>query len=107
HRALDLIYSAELISGSEAVAAGLFSRAIPDDGLLDFARERAARAAQGATQAFLASKRLIAQLRDERVGLWASMADENAAQGALGRTQDYAEGFTAFQEKRKPTFRGV
>jgi enoyl-CoA hydratase/carnithine racemase len=49
---------------------------------------------------------MIAQLRDERVGLWASVEAENVAQGELGRTADYAEGFRAFQEKRRPTFTG-
>ena len=106
HRALDLIYTAELISGADAVASGLFSRAIPDAELLEFSRGKAATAATGATAAFLASKRMIAQLRDERVGLWASVEAENLAQGDLGKTADYAEGFRSFQQKRKPTFTG-
>ncbi|GAA3747230.1 enoyl-CoA hydratase/isomerase [Leifsonia bigeumensis] len=106
HRALDLIYTAELMSGAEAVAAGLFSRAIPDAELLDFARAKAATAASGATQAFLASKKLIAQLRDDRVGLWESVAEENVAQEHLRMTADYREGFAAFQQKRKAEFVG-
>ncbi|HEU4849100.1 MAG TPA: enoyl-CoA hydratase/isomerase family protein [Terrimesophilobacter sp.] len=106
HRALDLIYTGELMSGAEAVAAGLFSRAIPDAELLDFARAKAAAAASGATQSFLASKKLIAQLRDDRVGLWESVAEENVAQEHLRTTADYREGFAAFQQKRKATFAG-
>lgn len=107
HRALDLIYTGEMMSGSQAVTAGLFSRAVPADELLAFTREKARRAASGATQAFLASKRIIAQLRDERVGLWTSVEAENIAQGELGKTADYAEGFRSFQEKRRPTFTGT
>ncbi|MBX3437514.1 MAG: enoyl-CoA hydratase/isomerase family protein [Planctomycetaceae bacterium] len=106
HRALDLIYTGELMTGSEAVAAGLFSRAIPDAELLDFARAKATAAASGATQAFLASKSLIAQLRDERVGLWESVAAENIEQERLRTTADYREGFAAFQQKRKAEFSG-
>ena len=106
HRALDLIYTGELISGSEAVAAGMFSRAIPDDGLLDFARAKAATAATGATKAFMASKTLIGKLRDERIGLWESVAIENVEQERLRTTADYREGFAAFQQKRKSTFTG-
>lgn len=106
HRALDLIYTGEMMTGADAVSAGLFSRAVPDDELLEFTRAKARAAASGATQAFLASKRMIAQLRDERVGLWTSVEAENVAQGDLGRTDDYAEGFRSFQEKRRPTFTG-
>lgn len=107
HRALDLIYTGELMSGAEAVAAGLFSRAVPDAELLEFARARAAAAARGATQAFLASKALIGRLRNERLGLWESIAVENAEQERLrATTADYQEGFTSFQQKRKPGFTG-
>ena len=104
HRALDLIYTADLMTGAEAVAAGLFSRAIADADLLEFTRGKVAGVASGATEAFLASKALIARLRDERIGLWASVEAENIAQGRLSRTDDYCEGFTAFQQKRQPAF---
>ncbi|QIM17651.1 enoyl-CoA hydratase/isomerase family protein [Leucobacter coleopterorum] len=107
HRTLDLIYTGRLMSGSEAVAAGLFSRAFADDEVLAAARAAAAQAAAGATQAFLASKALVAELRDRRVGLWSSMSEENRAQAALCDTDDYREGFAAFQEKRRPVFGGA
>lgn len=104
HRALDLIYTGELLNGADAVAAGLFSRAMPADELLDFTRERARRAASGPTTAFLASKRLIGRMRDER--LWDAVAEESRGQEALRATADYREGFAAFQQKRPPEFRG-
>jgi 2-(1,2-epoxy-1,2-dihydrophenyl)acetyl-CoA isomerase len=106
HRALDLIYTAELMSGSEAVALGLFSRVVPEAEVLEFTRERAARVARGATGTFLASKKIVQRLRDERIGLWESIADENVAQGEAARTDDYREGFAAFKEKRRPVFTG-
>ncbi|WP_295034276.1 enoyl-CoA hydratase/isomerase family protein [uncultured Microbacterium sp.] len=106
HRTLDLIYTGRLMSGSEAVAAGLFSQALPGEELLETTLAAAARAAEGATAAFVASKRLVAALRDQRLGLWESMAQENAAQAALCDTDDYREGFAAFQEKRPPRFQG-
>ena len=106
HRTLDLIYTGRLMSGAEAVASGLFSRAFPDDELVAATVDAAERAAHGATQAFRASKELVRQLRDERLGLWQAMDAENAAQAALCETDDYREGFAAFQEKRAPQFRG-
>lgn len=104
HRTLDLIYTGELMSGAEAVAAGLFSRVVPEAELLDFTRERVLRVSRGAIEAFRASKALVHELRDERLGLWASLDHENVAQGELCATDDYREGFAAFQQKRKPVF---
>lgn len=106
HRTLDLIYTGELMTGAEAVGAGLFSRAVPAAELLPFTRARVKQVAGGATNAFLASKRLVGELRDERVAFWAAVAHENEAQGRLSETLDYREGFAAFQEKRRPRFTG-
>ena len=107
HRALDLIYSGRLISGAEAVAGGLFARALPASELAEAVEAAAASAATGATQAFLASKRIVAGLRDGSLDLWSSVAAENAAQAALRDTADYREGFRAFQAKRPPRFTGA
>lgn len=106
HRTLDLIYTGRLMSGAEAVGAGLFSRVFPDDEVVQATTDAAAAAARGATAAFLASKQLVARIRDERLALWDSVDVENAAQAALSDTDDYREGFAAFQEKRRPEFRG-
>jgi 2-(1,2-epoxy-1,2-dihydrophenyl)acetyl-CoA isomerase len=107
HRTLDLIYTAELVSGAESVRSGLFSRSMPAEELLGTTRATVSRVARGATGAFVASKELVAAIRDRRLGLWDSMAQENAAQAELCATRDYAEGFAAFQEKRAPVFRGT
>ena len=106
HRTMDLIVTGRLMSGADAVAAGLFSQAFPAEEVTEATRAAARAAATGATQAFVASKQLVAALRDDRLGLWASMADENRAQAALCDTDDYREGFAAFQQKRKPEFTG-
>lgn len=106
HRTMDLIVTGRLMSGAEAVAAGLFSQVFPADQVTDATRAAARAAASGPTLAFAASKRLVNELRDERLGLWASMAQENRAQAELCDTDDYREGFAAFQEKRAPAFTG-
>lgn len=106
HKTLDLIYSGRLMSGYEAVSFGLFSQVFPDENVTQATQDAAANAAHGATAAFLASKQLIARIRDERLTLWDSVAIENAAQAALCDTDDYREGFAAFQQKRKPDFTG-
>jgi 2-(1,2-epoxy-1,2-dihydrophenyl)acetyl-CoA isomerase len=106
HKTLDLIYTGRLMSGAEAVSSGLFSQVFPDDEVVQATTDAASTASRGATAAFLASKELIARIRDERLALWDAVSIENAAQAALCDTDDYREGFAAFQEKRKPEFRG-
>lgn len=106
HRALDLIYTGRLMSGAQAVSSGLFSRVLPDDEVRQTTADAAATAARGATAAFLASKSLVARIRDERLTLWDSIDVENATQSALSDTEDYREGFDAFQHKRAPRFTG-
>jgi 2-(1,2-epoxy-1,2-dihydrophenyl)acetyl-CoA isomerase len=69
-------------------------------------RKLAGQVAQGPTTAFMESKRLIGRIRDEKLGLPEVLAAEAKAQGVAGRTTDYREGITAFQEKRTPKFTG-
>lgn len=106
HATLDLIYTGRMLTGEEAVRAGLFSRVVPASEIQDAAELAARRAAAGPTEAFRASKRIVAAIRDERLGLWEAMARENRAQAALAGTDDYREGFAAFQAKRAPLFTG-
>ena len=105
-RALELIYTGTLISGSEAEAWGLINHSLDKANLLERVREAAAAIAQGPTSAFLESKRIVRRIENEGIGLAEVLRSEAQAQGAASRTADYREGISAFQDKRSPRFVG-
>lgn len=103
HRASELIYTGRLLTGREAADLGLVNHALPADTLLAEARAIAQHIAEGPTAAFHESKRIL----QAGQGFDAVLAQEAAAQGRVIRTKDAAEGFRAFQDKRKPRFIGA
>jgi enoyl-CoA hydratase/carnithine racemase len=106
HRALELIYTGRLISGAEAASLGLVNQSLPKDKVLEHARAIAMQVSGGPTAAFMESKRLVRRIDEEGLGLFAVLKCEALAQGAAGRTADYKEGISAFQQKRTPKFTG-
>lgn len=103
---MDLILSGRFLSGTEAAAAGLVSRAVPRDELDAVARDYVAALAQGPVLAFAESKRIVRELSDHGLTLSELLDQEAAAQSRSSRTKDYVEGFTAFLERRPATFTG-
>ncbi len=103
-KANELAFFGERIYGPEAAEIGLINRAVPDDELMDTAREWAARLATGPTLAIGAIKLGL------RRGLHGSFRDalhwEAMMQSLMAQTQDAAEGLLAFFQKRKPEFKG-
>ncbi len=106
HRALELIYTGKLISGSDAAQLGLVNQSFPRDKVLEQTRAVASQVAKGPTAAFLESKRIVRRIDDQALGLIDVLRLEATAQGAAGRTEDYKEGITAFVQKRTPAFKG-
>ena len=82
------------------------NQSMPRESLLAHARKIAEQVAQGPTAAFMQSKRMVRRIDEEALGLFAVLKCEAQAQGAAGRTADYKEGITAFQQKRAPKFQG-
>jgi len=92
------------LSAAEAERAGLVSKVVAADALMDESRAMAARLAAGAPAALAETKRLLtAGLSGD---LETALAAEAEAQDRLGRAHDHAEGMAAFIEKRPPRFTG-
>jgi len=100
-RAMELLLSGRIFSGTEGADMGLFSRALPADDVLPAAQEFARDlAASTSAVSVAATKALVynglGQDRDE------SDAIEHQVFRWMGNQADSAEGVTAFLEKRAP-----
>jgi 2-(1,2-epoxy-1,2-dihydrophenyl)acetyl-CoA isomerase len=106
HRALELIYTGRVLSGVEAAAWGLVNQAVLRGDLIAKVRLMATTVASGPTAAFLQSKQIVRMIDEEAAGLSEVLNYEARAQGTAGKTADYKEGISAFQQKRAAKFVG-
>ena len=103
-RAKALAMLAEPLDAETAASWGLIWKAVDDAALLDEAKAIAARLAAGPTRGLGLTKRAIQAAATN--SLDAQLDLERDLQRLAGQTADYAEGVTAFLEKRKAEFTG-
>lgn len=103
-RAMEIMMLSDTIEAAEALRLGLVNRVVPKDKLEDETRALAKRLADGPTQAYGRIKRLLRG--SQTTPREAQLAAEQEAFAESARTQDFAEGLTAFFERRPANFKG-
>jgi 2-(1,2-epoxy-1,2-dihydrophenyl)acetyl-CoA isomerase len=103
-RAFQMALLGERLSASQALEWGLVNWVHPDERLMAEAEALAERLAAGPTRSYAASKQALN--RSLYGDLDAQLSLEAELQHALGRTQDFIEGVSAFVAKRPPAFSG-
>jgi 2-(1,2-epoxy-1,2-dihydrophenyl)acetyl-CoA isomerase len=102
-RAMELLLLNRTLPAAEALVWGLVNEVVADEQLLTRAMEVAEQLAQGASGAYGATKRLVAQ----SLGAFESqMVLESETIAAHAVSPEGTEGISAFLEKRKPQFPG-
>ncbi|MBW8010366.1 MAG: enoyl-CoA hydratase [Chloroflexi bacterium] len=104
-RALELALTNRRLSAQQALEWGLINQVVPDDELLDQARNLAEKLAAGPTKAFGAAKKLLRQSLNHT--LETQMEYEARMIADMTRTTDFTEGVSAFLEKRPPNYKGT
>jgi 2-(1,2-epoxy-1,2-dihydrophenyl)acetyl-CoA isomerase len=104
-KALELVFTAEMIDAAEGHRLGLFNRVVAADLLMDETRALAKQLADKPPLAIARAKTALYQ--GSQASLAEMLAIELENQVALFSTQDVREGIEAFVEKRPPHFRGV
>jgi len=102
-KAMDLILTGRMMDAAEAERAGLVSRIVAPEKLLDEAVEAATRIASLSRASVLMAKESVN--RAFELPLAEGLRFERRMFHSLFATQDQKEGMAAFVEKRKPTFR--
>ena len=100
----EIFFTGRRISDQEALAMGLINQLVPADALEDTVRELAATIAGNAPLTVRSTKVIVAEAFKDPDERDIAMCDELVE--ACMNSDDYAEGRTAFMEKRKPNFVG-
>jgi 2-(1,2-epoxy-1,2-dihydrophenyl)acetyl-CoA isomerase len=103
-RAAELVMTGRMVDAREAERIGLFQQVFADDWFLDEVRKLAKELAAKPPLALTLAKRTLAASATS--DLDTMLAAEREQQMRCFRSADAKEGITAFNEKRKPVFRG-
>ena len=103
-QALEMFLLGDFVDAQRALELRIVNRVVPEDRLLEDARELARKLAAGPTRAYAEIKQLV--LGSATVDLAEALDGERAAQLRVASSDDFREGVRAFVEKRAPKFVG-
>ncbi|WP_101675268.1 enoyl-CoA hydratase/isomerase family protein [Alloalcanivorax mobilis] len=104
-KALELLWSGDLIDAGEALRIGLVNRVYPSDTLLPETLAFARRLADGPRRALRLTKRTVYQC--QRLDLSTALDLVSSHMGLVTRGAEHIEGVRAFLEKRPADFRAA
>ena len=103
-KAMDMVLTARQMDAAEAERAGLASRVVPADKLVEEALAAARRIARQSPLAVMMNKELVNAAYETTLATGLSL--ERRLFHSLFAFEDQKEGMAAFVEKRKPAFKG-
>ena len=104
-KALELMWTGDMVDAREAERIGLVSRVVAADDLMKVTKEFALRLARGPSVSIELTKRLTYESLKTN-SLPSQIAHEDFAQYVCRQTEDAKEGTLSFLEKREPRFQG-
>ncbi len=102
-KAMDLVLTGRMMDAAEAERAGLVSRVVPADKLIEEALAAAAQIAEFSLPSVMMAKESVNRAFESPLA--EGMLFERRLFHALFATEDQKEGMAAFVEKRKPKFK--
>ena len=103
-KAMDMILTGRMMDAAEAERAGLVSRVVAKEALLEEALKAAAKIAEQAPLATMLAKEMVGAAYETTLSQGVKL--ERRLFQSLFAFEDQKEGMAAFVEKRKPTFTG-